>query len=455
MSAVMKPEHTPPVTATLAQWALAREAAQLPADVREAARRCVLDGLAVGLAGASDPLIAILIGAASDEGGHPLCALLARHERCAPLQAALINGAAMHALDFDDVNTGMNGHPTTAVLPALLALGETRNIGGAELIAAFVAGYETAARVGLLVAPGHYARGHHATCTIGGVAAAAACARLLRLNADATARAMGIAATLASGLKGQFGTQCKPFHAGVAAHNGLRAAQLAARGMESRTDALECRSGFADTLSADCHPDAALAEPQRYFIRENLFKYHAACYGTHSAIECARKLCDEHQLTPDRIHRVVVRASTGADSMCNIQNARTGLEAKFSLRFTTAAALIGRDTADRATYSEAVCADPALIALRDRVSVVFVASWPQHALRGEVLIETTDGRTLEAACDTSIPETNLAAQGARLNAKFDKLAGSVLDAPRINSLKNVLERLDSVTVKDLMAACTA
>ena len=455
MSAVIKPQtHTTAVTATLAEWALSRDTAKLPADVREAARRCVLDWMGVALAGSSDPLIRILIGAAQDEGGNAACALVAQRERVSPMQAALINGATGHVLDYDDVNTGMTGHPTAAVLPAVLALAETRNAGGAEIIAAFVAGYETAARVGLLVAPGHYARGYHNTCTVGVVAAAAGCARLLRLDADTAARAIGIAATQASGLKSQFGTQCKPFHAGVAAQNGLRAALLAARGMESRTDMLECRGGFAATLSPNFQPDAALAEPQRYFIRENLFKYHAACYGTHSAVECIHKLRASHGLAPDAIRRAVVRVAQGADSMCNIHNPRTGLEAKFSLRFMTAAALLGLDTAGLETYSEAACADAALVAMRDKITVELVNNgWPQHSLKSEVIVETTDGQRLEAAHDAGIPETDLRAQGARLDAKFDKLAGAVLGTARANTLKGLLGRLENVPAGELMAAC--
>ncbi len=450
MSTVMKPSA---VTATLAEWALSRDAATLPADVREAARRCVLDWMGVTLAGASDPLARLLIDAAKEEGGNPVCTLVAQCERVAPLQAALINGATSHVLDYDDVNLSMNGHPTAAVLPAVLALAEMRDASGPELIAAFVAGYETAARAGLLVAPGHYARGYHATGTLGVIAAAAGCARLLRLDAEAAARAIGIAATQAAGLKGQFGTQCKPFHAGVAAQNGLRAALLAARGMESRTDALECRGGFSATLSPDFRPDMALADPQRYFIRDNLFKYHAACYGTHSSIECVRKLRAAHGLSADDIRKITVMAAPGADAMCNIQSARTGLEAKFSLRFTTAAAMLGHDTAGLATYSEAACADPALVAMRDKITVELATGWPQHAVKSEVVIETTDGRRLEAACDAGVPETDLRVQGERLDAKFDKLASRVLDAPRVKTLKGLLGRLDSVTAKELMAAC--
>lgn len=455
MSAVIKPQtQSSAVTATLAEWALSRDTATMPADVREAARRCVIDWMGVALAGASDPLIRILIGAAQDEGGNAACTLVGQVERVSPMQAAMINGATGHVLDYDDVNTGMTGHPTAAVLPAVLALAESRNASGSDIIAAFVAGYETAARVGQLVAPGHYARGYHNTCSVGVVAAAAACARLLRLDADAAARALGIAATQASGLKSQFGTQCKPFHAGVAGHNGVRAALLASRGMESRTDMLERRGGFAATLSPDFNPDAALADPQRYFVRENLFKYHAACYGTHSAIESIRKL-RASGLTPNGVRRVTVRVAQSADAMCNIQNPRTGLEAKFSLRFMAAAALLGLDTAGLdTTYSEATCADGALIAMRDKVTIQLMQSpWPQHTLKAEVMVETTDGKELEAAYDASVPETDLRAQGDKLDTKFSKLAGDALGAERADTLRKQISCLETTSAKELMAAC--
>ena len=159
-----------------------------------------------------------------------------------------------HALDYDDVNLAMPGHPSVAILPGLLALAEERQSTGREVIAAFVAGYETACRIGMAMRPGHYDRGFHATGTVGVFGAAAACARLLGLDAEATGRALGIAGTQAAGLKSQFGTMCKPFHAGKAAQNGLLAARLAARGFSSRPDLVECEQGFAPTHGPDFSP---------------------------------------------------------------------------------------------------------------------------------------------------------------------------------------------------------
>src|SRR5206468_7881059 len=215
--------------------------------------------------------------------------------RLPALSAALVNGAIGHALDYDDVNLAMPGHPSVAILPGPMALAEQRNSTGREVVAAFVAGYETCCRIGMALRPGHYDRGFHATGTIGAFGAAAACAHLLGLDAEATARSLGIAGTQAAGLKSQFGTMCKPLHAGKASQSGLLAARLAARGFSSRPDLVECEQGFALTHGPDFNPEAALAEPANGFhIHANLFKYHAACYMTHAPIECGRELREKH-----------------------------------------------------------------------------------------------------------------------------------------------------------------
>jgi 2-methylcitrate dehydratase PrpD len=306
----------------------------------------VLDYLGVALAGADDPLVRILLDELAAAGGTPQASLVGHPVRLPVLAAALLNGAAGHALDYDDVNLSMPGHPSVAILPGLIALAESERACGRDLVTAFVAGYETACRLGAALSPGHYDRGFHSTGTIGSFGAAAACARLLGLDAAATATALGIAGTQAAGLKSQFGTMCKPFHAGKAAQNGLLAARLAHRGFTSRPDLVECEQGFALTHGADFRPEAALAEPEHGFhLFANLFKHHAACYLTHAPIECARQLRERHGLTPDRIAGVTLRLDASCDRVCNIPAPIDGLQSKFSLRQTVAMALAGVDTA--------------------------------------------------------------------------------------------------------------
>ena len=254
------------LTRTLARRAASLSWDDLPTPVREVARQCVLDYLGCAIAGAGDRLVHVLVDEIAEAGGTAQAGIVGDRLRVPAAAAALVNGAAGHALDFDDVNIAMPGHPTVAILPGLLALGESEGRSGREVLTAFVAGYETACRIGTALLPGHYQIGFHATGTIGCFGAAAACARLLGLDAEATAVALGIAGTQAAGLKSQFGTMCKPFHAGKAAQNGLLAARLAARGFSSRPDILECVQGFAMTHGADFAPEAALATPKPAFI---------------------------------------------------------------------------------------------------------------------------------------------------------------------------------------------
>src|SRR5690348_9441973 len=422
-----------PLTRELARRAVSLRYDELPLDIRQWARHCVLDWLGVTLAGAREELSDILAAEAAEQGGTPMARLIG-HDAVVPTQqAALVNGAASHALDYDDVNMTLAGHPTVAVLPAVLALAEANGANGAALIAAFVAGYETLCRVGALVAPGHYARGYHATATVGGFGAAAACAHLLGLDEAGTATALGIAGTQAAGLKSMFGTMCKPLHAGKAAQNGLLAASLAARGFTSRADVLECEQGFARTQSPDFNAEAALAEPPRgWHVRDTLFKYHAACYLTHAPIECARELRRREALDVGTIREVVVRIDAGAANVCHILAPRSGLEAKFSLRLTSAMALAGIDTAHLDSYSERLAADPSLVALRDKVSVEFERQWP-HTL-AEMRVTLDDGRSVEARHDSGIPAADLAAQQQRLEAKFMSLAVPIVGRSRAEQI---------------------
>jgi 2-methylcitrate dehydratase PrpD len=209
------------LTHTLAEQVRTLSYTDLPDDVRMLARQCVLDYVACTLAGAKDELTGILLAEAQEQGGGPIATVIGHSTRLPVLSAALVNGAASHALDFDDVNIAMTGHPSVVLLSALLPLAEERGSSGRDVLTAFVAGYELQCRLGLLLAPGHYnVLGFHATGTLGSFGAAAACAHLLGLDTEKFATAFGIAGTQAAGLKSMFGTMCKPLHAGKAAYHG-------------------------------------------------------------------------------------------------------------------------------------------------------------------------------------------------------------------------------------------
>ena len=441
------------LTRTLAERACAITYDALPEDVRELARQCVLDYLGVGLAGADDELARILIEELTEAGGTAQAGVIGHGARLPMLSAALANGAIAHALDYDDVNLAMPGHPSVAILPALLALAEEKKASGKAVIAAFVAGYETCCRIGMALRPGHYNRGFHATGTVGAFGAAAACAHLLGLDTEAMGRALGIAGTQSAGLKSQFGTMCKPFHAGKAAQSGLLAARLAARGFSSRPDLVECEQGFAATHAPDFHPEKAHAEPKRGFhIFNNLFKYHAACYMTHAPIECGRQLRDQG-VAPADIAAIKLAAHSAIEKVCNIPAPTNGLEAKFSLRQTVAMAFAGVDTASLGAYSVAAATDPALVGLRERVDLDFREDMPEAG--AEITVELKDGRHASATFDAGIPMADIAAQGKRLAAKFDALAAPVVGAARARELRAAVAGLDNLADIGVVAKLAA
>jgi 2-methylcitrate dehydratase PrpD len=427
----------------------------LPAPARELARQCVLDYLGVTLAGTRDELVRLLLAEMAEAGGAPQASIVGHETRLPALSAALVNGAAAHALDYDDVNMAMPGHPSVAILPGLLALAEIRRSSGAEVVTAFVAGYETACRIGAALQPGHYNLGFHSTGTVGALGAAAACARLLGLDAEATATALGIAGTQAAGLKSQFGTMCKPFHAGKASQNGLLAARLAARGFTSRTDIVECVQGFAPTHGPDFSPEAALAAPAGgLHLFANLFKYHAACYLTHAPIECARRLREKYRLAPNAIAGIVLRLNASCERVCNIAAPVDGLQSKFSLRQTVAMALAGVDTASLDAYSSENALDPGLVKLRGRVRLDWQDNWPQTL--SELEVELNGGRRIAARHDAGVPATDIAEQGERLTTKFDTLAEPMLGAPRTRELREMIFGLDGVSdISDLCRLAAA
>lgn len=403
------------------------------------ASQALLDFVGVALAGADEPLVRLLREQIDEEGGRPQAGLLGTTARAAVRQAALVNGAAGHAHDYDDVHDAMLGHPTVPVAPAVLALGEHLGRSGAELLTAFCAGVDTECILGRYAGPSHYANGWHATATFGAFGAAAASARLLGLDPERTAAALGIAGTQAAGLKCQFGTMCKPLHAGHAAATGVEAALLAARGFTSRLDLLEARQGFMATQSAEPSLDrfySALAAPE--FVPDICFKYHAACYLTHSAIEAARELARANALRPERVDSVEVRVNRGHFDVCNIEAPTTGLEAKFSLRFTVALALAGEDTASIRLFTDALTRRRDLVALRDRVRVVaHERPRPETCVR----VRTSDGRTFETEANVAIPLSDLDTQWQRLIEKFHTLADPVLGDAGAETVEDCCRRL--------------
>ena len=248
---------TYPATRELAK----RIAAVLPPDVGDAARagarNAVLDTLGVILAGRDDDCTRLAHRLAVSEDGAPVARLIGTTGRTSASWAAFVNGTAGHALDYDDVDFVMLGHPSVTLVPALIALAEERGIGGARVLEAYTVGFELLHVLGRAVNPRHYRRGFHATATLGSVGVAGACAYLLGLDEAQTRNALSLGASGSAGLVSNFGTMTKPFHAGQSARAGLVAAKLAEDGFTAAEDTLETgstpRHGATSPLPAGVH----------------------------------------------------------------------------------------------------------------------------------------------------------------------------------------------------------
>jgi 2-methylcitrate dehydratase PrpD len=431
-------------TRRLAAFAIDTPYPDLPAAALDLARLSLLDWCAVALAGLDEPVGRIVRTLVESEAGRPEATVIGLDDRLPARAAALANGTLSHALDYDDTHFGHIGHPTVAVLPAALAVAEQANASGAELLAAYLIGVETACRLGAALGPGHYQHGFHQTATSGSFGATAACARLLGLDIDATSHALGLTATRASGLKSQFGTMGKPFHAGMAAANGVEAATLASLGFVSRPDGIECPQGFAATHVAELNEHEP---PSGSYLFETIqYKFHACCHGTHAALEALLSLRTNHPIQPGQVASVTLTTHPTWLKVCDIAAPTTGLEAKFSYRLTAAMVLGGIDTAALTSFSGTTCARPELIALRDLVRVAADTDIAETAARVEIALD--DGRSLVAEHDLADP-IPLANKQAKLRAKADALIGAE-SAERLSKAIANLEEQPASALADVL-----
>ncbi|HUS95151.1 MAG TPA: MmgE/PrpD family protein, partial [Hyphomicrobiaceae bacterium] len=238
------------LTREMAEWLAGLKAGDISPSAYEWARHAMLDWFGVTIAGAREPLVDMLVEEYAGDGSRPHVVVV-RGTTASLANAALINGATSHALDYDDVNRRLGGHPTAPVAPVALAMGELLGASGRDVLAGLIAGTEIECLIGDMGAHGHYEVGFHATATLGTFGAAAAAAHMMKLDASAVRHAIGIAASQAAGLKSNFGTMTKPLHAGKAAMNGLMAARLAARGFTANDSIIECPMGIADVMMPD------------------------------------------------------------------------------------------------------------------------------------------------------------------------------------------------------------
>ncbi len=318
---------------------------RIPDEGRDIARTGIADCFAVLVAGARDPQIALIDRELGEAGGAPAASLIPSGARRTAEAAALVNGVAAHVLDYDDV--GLDGHPSAVLVPAILAQGEAGGVSGAEMLTAYIAGYEVWAELLAREPTPLHRKGWHPTSARGAVAAAAACAKLRSLDGNGAATAIAIAASMAAGVVANFGTMTKSFQVGRAAQSGVIAARLAQAGLSASPDALEHPLGLLAALSpegrAELEPPFDGARKEWHIVGQGLnIKRYPVCYATHRSIDAALDLVERYDLSPHRVARIHV--ATGETQLRMLRNSspQTGLEAKFSMQFAMAAALVAR-----------------------------------------------------------------------------------------------------------------
>lgn len=432
-----------PLTDALVEQLARYQPERISAAAWRVTQQCVLDWCAVTLRGAIEPAARLLREECLPEGqgGGGPCCVVGTGARAGAVTAALLNGTAAHVLDYDDVNIRMLGHPTVVVWSAVLAAAQAERCSGERALLAFIAGYEAAAMLGTLLGPGHYAAGFHATATVGAISAAAACGVLLGLSPQRMRAALGLAAAQAAGLKSMFGTMAKPFQTGRAASTGVLAARLARRGYDANAGIFDDPQGFAAVLGrVDPLPSRWpwCPEPGSE-IPNTLFKYHALCLLTHSTLEATRSAAARHGVRPQDVAGVAVHVTPRHLGVCNIQDPRTGLESKFSLRHAAALALAGAPSGNPDFFTDDNARRADLVALRTKVRVVGDVPGPETSVE----LVTHAGDHFRAAHDVEAPAADLVEQGRRIAEKFHAVVDPLLGRPGADELERAVAGLQS------------
>jgi 2-methylcitrate dehydratase PrpD len=419
-------------TFALARFVAGSDPDRLPAGVRHEAKRAILNWLGCAVGASQHETVERAIAALQPFAGPAEATVLGRHERFDIFHAALLNGLTSHTFDFDDTHLKTIIHPTGPVASALLALAEHMPVSGEQFIHAFVLGTEVECRIGNAVYPSHYDVGWHITGTAGVFGAAAGAGRLLGLSEQQLVWALGIAATQSSGLREMFGSMCKPLHVGLAARNGLAAALLARQSFTSAPEPIEGRRGFANVLATE-RDLSKITEGlgKTWELESNSYKPFPCGVVIHPVIDACLQLRAAHQLAAADIDAIELTVHPLVLELTGKTSPRTGLEGKFSVYHSAAVAIVD-GAAGTAQYADARVADPAVIALRERVQARVGTALAEDA--AQVRIRLKDGRVLERHVEHALGSLQNPMSDRDLEAKFRDLCTIVLDDAAIDAV---------------------
>ncbi len=415
----------------------------LPASVQHATCRAFANWVGCALGAAGDSSLEPVRRVAQGLGGSARASVVGRPEQLDPVNAALVNGMAANALDYDDMHVSTLIHPTGAVVAAALAVAEDRHASGTALMAAIATGIEIECRLGLALFPAHYDAGWHITATMGTLGAAAAASAVLELDAGRSACALGIAATQASGLRSMLPNSCKSFNIGRAAAAGVLAGLLAEAGLDSEPDVLEAKFGLFDVFGQPADPGVITRDlGARHLVAEISFKPYPCGVVIHPLIDACLALSRETAIDIRQVRAVAITVHPRAVELAGgRRHPDTTIAGRFSL-YHAAALALARRAAGLAAFDAARVNDGELTALRDKMTVEGDASLAPSQAR--VQVDLVDGTRLHRAVDhpSGSPERPLSDE--QLHAKFVELAQRALSARAAQTLFNACFALDKL-----------
>lgn len=425
----------------------------LPSEVVTAAKKAVLDTIGVTLAGSLDATSSIVVEQVRAFGGKAEAGVIASGFKTSAPMAALANGTMAHVLDYDDGAWAWFGHASAVVLPAALAASQSRGATGKQTILGQVVGLEAAARIGLACGDRAYLMGWHNTSTIGSIGAAMAVTKILKLDAERTAIAIGIAASLASGLlKANVGTMTKPFHAGHGAENGVLAALLAERGFTASHTALEGEFGFCRIFNGggDYSPNKlteGFGSPWDIANPGLLVKAYPSCRSTHPGIDAALYIKKTYKPDPARIREVEFHTSNAVEEILQHHRPKVNLEGRFSMEYCVALALLEGEVALKHFMDPKWFAEPRIQQLVAKAQYVLQAGWEKGVeAPQEVVVKMTDGSVysrLITVHDTTGDPNNPMAE-AQIVAKYRDCASLVLSASEVEQSLEIIQSLERI-----------
>jgi 2-methylcitrate dehydratase PrpD len=450
-------------TKRIAKFIAETEYKNIPEEARQVAKKAILDWAGVTIAGSGEPVAQIATRYAKRLSAIGEAGVIGGAFRTSAKLAAWVNGASGHALDYDDTfpdSVGYNFHPTAPVLPAVLALGERGDSPGTDVIAAYTVGIEVESRTGAAIGSYNSEAGWHPTSILGTIGAVAASANILKLNSRQAGMALGIAGSLAGGLRQNFGTMTKPLHAGNAAKNGVVAALLAQEGFTANEDIMEGNSGFCSIFSGGKvkglgNSEQDLGENWHIVSPGISFKAYPCCRSTHSSIDASLYLRNVVGLDPNQVAEIICKTSPQHPQIARFHRPKNGNEGKFSIPYCIALALL-KGKVSLEDFTDEKVADAKVQALLSKVDYLYPAEYKKSpfSLTQEVVVKLDSGAEYSHRVEVPKGDPENPMTSEELSTKLRDCARLSLPKEIIERLIETitkLERLDNVTrLMDMM-----